>query len=158
MKKRTFFSRSRNSWPIEQWRTSCKDLSFKLIEQIQIPSIVPKTLYTKCVHGAILATSGTVIAGEDYFVAYINLFRTDNQNIDEQQYVAFYKSSTHELQLDGYVQHGSYSIRTLAPNNFRYPTVTEGGLTILRQQNLIEGLDFAGELVYNIIANKKDST
>lgn len=156
--KGSFFSPSKKNWGFPNWKNSCPDFSFKVVNQI--PNFVPESLAVKCSSGY-LASSGTtgIYEGVEthFFVGLFVGLREDKGKIDEQQYVSVYNQKNGELVFKGYLQHPEYEGRTtdfteeqiriidgsLVANikTNRLPNINEGPLSHLVEQKIITGIE-----------------
>lgn len=163
MSKRNKFSRSKNNWPLNKWKTVCPEFHFRKISKSNVPDFISPSLMSTFNSGY-FATSGTTQLYENkptpMFVGFVVGLRIDGNELDEQPYVAVYDKSNEELLFSGYLQHADYSGRTTALTKTQLDILTNSGITAdiktlrlpssdfgtledLAKENIIEGIEFS---------------
>jgi hypothetical protein len=93
-------------WTIDDWRSKCPNLEYRVLKRDEMPGFLPSDLLNKF-NCALLMASGSNTNQTYVFQGY----RVDGDELDEHQYIVTYDLQN-QKSYAGFVEHASYDGRT----------------------------------------------
>ncbi len=159
------FEYFKNGWELKEWQLECPELTYKVVDNNELPDWLPSSLTTKF-NSAVIAASGNTST----YVGIIMGYRIDHDEIDEHPFVvAFDKNNNNEF--SGFINHGDWTDRTtnipdemqrlMAASGLsvdfkfnRKPEVPYGTLNDLKNQGILNGYEKAVSIIEEKRKNK----